>query len=155
MEAEVIADLIKKGGVYSGIEGSTPETVYKAMVQIVPLPAGLQRDALYDALMEREKILSTAVGRGIALPHARVPIIKDASDQEICVVYLKNPISMGSPDERNVFVMFMLLTANSQMHLDILGQLVTLFKRPSFYALLEKGASKDALIEEIKRLSAQ
>lgn len=152
MESSVIADLIMKGGVYSGIEGNTCEVVYKAMTGLVPLPEGLSKDTLYTALVEREKILSTAVGRGIALPHARVPIIKNISDQEICVAYLENPIRMGAPDERNVFVMFLLLTANSQMHLDILGQLVTLFKRPSFYSLLEKRADKNALIEEIKRL---
>lgn len=152
MQTNVIADLIRKGGVFDGIEGNTPEEVYKAVCQIVPLPEGITRETLYSALVEREKVLSTAVGGGIALPHARAPLLKSVNEQEICVIYLKNPINMGAPDAKNVFVMFLLLTANPQAHLDVLSRLVTLFKKPSFYSLLEKRAGKDALVEDIEKI---
>lgn len=150
MDFTVIGDLVRKGGVYDDIEGSTIDELYKTICQIVPLPEGLTKDALYSALIEREKILSTAVGNGIALPHARAPMLKSTDDQEICVVYLKNPINMGAPDERSVFVMFLLLTANPQMHLDILSRLVMLFRKGPFYKLLEERAGKDKLLEMIK-----
>lgn len=150
MKSSTIANLIRKGGVLSGVEGSTPEEVYKAVCNAVPLPEGINRDALCSALVEREKVLSTAVGSGIALPHTRVPLLKSVDDQEICVIYLKEPISMGSPDARNVFVMFLLLTANPQVHLEVLSTLVKLFRKPSFYSLLEKQAGADELIEAIE-----
>lgn len=152
MDLSEIAKLIDKGGVYDGIEGNTSEDVYKAISQIVPVPEGITRDALYSALVEREKVLSTAVGNGIALPHARAPILKSIDDQEICVIYLKKPINMFAPDGCSVFVMFLLLTANPQVHLDILSRLVTLFRMPPFYKLLEEKAGKSALLEKIKEL---
>lgn len=152
MEAKGIAELISKGGVISGMEGSTTDEIYKAVCQVIPLPEGITKETLYTALVEREKVLSTAVGNGIALPHARAPILKSLDDQEICVVYLKNPINMGAPDEKSVFVMFFLLTANPQVHLDILSSLVSLFRKPAFYKLLEEGAGKERLIEMIGKL---
>lgn len=155
METKTIADLIKRGAVYSSVEGNTPEEVYRAICEKVPRPAYLTSDALYSALMEREKILSTAVGRSIALPHARTSIVKSADDEEICVIYLKDAIDMGAPDGLKVFVMFLLITSSPQSHLDVLGHLVTLFRKPSFYSLLEKGADKDALVAEIDRLATE
>lgn len=154
METKRIADLIERGAVYSGVAGNTPEEVYKAMVPLLPLPEYLTGDTLCAALVEREKLLSTAVGRGIALPHTRTPVIKDDDDEKICVIYLNNPIDMGSPDGLKVFVMFLLMTKSPQSHLDVLGQLVTLFRKPSFYSLLEKGADKSALVAEINTLAA-
>lgn len=154
METKRIADLIMKGSVYSGIEGNTPEEVYQTVVKMVPLPEYLTGDVLCAALVDRERLLSTAVGRGIALPHTRTPVVKSDDDEQICVIYLKNPIDMGAPDGLKVFVMFLLMTKSSQSHLDVLGHLVTLFRKPSFYSLLEKGADKDALVAEMNRLSA-
>jgi nitrogen PTS system EIIA component len=145
-----IAQLIQKGGVYDNVEGETPEEVYKKISTVIPLPAGMTAEAVYDALSAREHVLSTAVGNGIALPHARAPIMKSEEDQQICIVYLKNPIDMKAPDERKVFVMFVLLTFNSQSHLRILSSLVTLFRKPQFRKLLEKHAGQEELLDAIR-----
>jgi nitrogen PTS system EIIA component len=147
-----IAGLIHKGGVYDSIDGTTPEEVYRTVSTIIPLPVDMAHEAVYDALCAREHVLSTAVGNGIALPHARAPLMKNEEDQEICIVYLKNPIDMKAPDERKVFVMFVLLTYNSQSHLKILSNLVTLFRKPQFRKLLEKHAGEAELLNAIREL---
>jgi nitrogen PTS system EIIA component len=147
-----IAGLIHKGGVYDNIDGTSPEEIYKTVSTIIPLPVDMTHEAVYDALCAREHVLSTAVGNGIALPHARAPLMKNENDQEICIVYLKNPIDMKAPDERKVFVMFVLLTYNSQSHLKILSNLVTLFRKPQFRKLLEKHAGEAELLNAIREL---
>lgn len=152
MEKSEIAKLIRKGGVYDGIEGGTPEEVYKEVSRTVPLPDGLTREVFYNALVDREKILSTAVGGGIALPHARTPLIRQADDMEICVVYLRDPINMGAPDGRSVFVMFVLLTSDAQLHLEVLSSLASMFRTKEFCALLESRAGVEALTEKIEKM---
>jgi len=147
-----IAGLIHKGGVYDNVEGTTAEEVYKKISTMIPLPSEMTAESVYNALAAREHVLSTAVGDGIALPHARAPIMKTENDQQICIVYLKNPIDMKAPDERKVFVMFVLLTFNSQSHLKILSKLVTLFRKPQFRKLLEKHAGEAELLNAIREL---
>ena len=84
MENEIdISELIHRGGILKNVEGSTTSEIYKNIVQMIDLPDCMDRDQVYNALCAREEILSTAVGNGIALPHARAPIMKDEKDQRI------------------------------------------------------------------------
>lgn len=147
-----IADLIRKGGVFDNVPGSTPEEIYLNISKMIDLPYGITSDQVYNGLCAREKILSTAVGNGIALPHARTPVMKEFGDQRVIVVYLKEPLDMHAPDERKVSVMFILLTANSQTHLKVLSALVGLFRKNSFRKLLDNHATEAQLINAIMEL---
>ncbi len=154
MENEVdITQLIHRGGIFKNVEGNTPQEVYSKLSKMIDLPDGMTSDQVYNALCAREQVLSTAVGNGIALPHARAPIMKNEKDQRICVVYLKKPIDMKAPDERNVFVMFVLLTHNSQIHLKILSTLAGLFRSAKFRKALEDQADEATLSALIKELA--
>lgn len=147
-----IADLIHKGGIYRDVEGTTPEEIYQNVSKMIQLPDGMTSEQIYNALCAREKVLSTAVGNGIALPHARSPIMKDEQDQRICVVYLKNPLDMKAPDERLVYVMFVLLTQNSQVHLQVLSGLAGLFRSLRFRKALESKVDEAELLSIIREL---
>ena len=147
-----LAQLIHRGGVFKNVEGSTPQEIYAKVCKMIDLPEGMTSDDVYNALCAREEVLSTAVGNGIALPHARAPIMRDASEQRICVVYLKNPIDMKAPDEREVFVMFVLLAHNSQIHLKVLSSLAALFRDPKFKKALELRSDEATLASIIKEL---
>ncbi len=147
-----LAALIHRGGVFFDVEGSTPQEIYKTVSGMITLPDELTSEQIYNALCAREQVLSTAVGNGIALPHARASIIKDAEQQQICVVYLKNPIDMQAPDEREVYVMFVLLTQNSQVHLKVLTELAGLFRNLRFRKALESHAGEAELLSLIREL---
>ena len=144
--------LIHRGGVFFDIEGATPQEVYKNISEKIEKPEGVTSELVYTALCAREQVLSTAVGNGIALPHARASIIKSDENQKICVVYLKKPIDMQAPDEREVFVMFVLLTSNSQVHLKVLTELAGLFRKLRFRKALEAHAGEAELLSLIREL---
>ena len=148
-----LAQLIHRGGVFKNVEGSTPQEIYSKVCKMIDLPEGLSSDDVYNALCASEEVLSTEVGNGIALPHARSPIMKNESEQRICVVYLKNPIDMKAPDEREVFVMFILLAHNSQIHLKVLSSLASLFRDPKFKKALELRSDEAVLASIIKELA--
>ncbi|MCQ2573392.1 MAG: PTS sugar transporter subunit IIA [Treponema sp.] len=147
-----IIPLIHKGGIFRGVEGTTPEEIYEKVSKMIDLPDSMTSEQVYNALCAREKILSTAVGNGIALPHARSPIMKNEEDQRICIVYPKEPLEMKAPDEKKVTVMFILLTHNSQTHLRVLSTLVGLFRKNSFKKLLDEQADEASLLNAIKEL---
>ena len=147
-----LSKLIHQGGVFFEVEGNTPEEIYKNISTMIKIPEGLTGEQIYSALCAREQVLSTAVGNGIALPHARASIIKNPDDQQICVVYLKNAIDMQAPDEREVFVMFVLLTQNSQVHLKVLTELAGLFRNLRFRKALEAHANEAEILSLIREL---
>ena len=147
-----IAPLIHKGGIFKDVEGTTPQEIYEKISKMLVLPDSMTSEEVYNALCAREQILSTAVGNGIALPHARSPIMKAEEDQRICVVYLKEPMDMKAPDEKKVSVMFILLTSNPQTHLKVLSTLVGLFRKNSFRKLLDEHADEAQLLNAIKEL---
>ena len=148
-----LAQLIHRGGIFKNVEGNTPQEIYAKVSKMIDLPDGMTSDTVYNALCDREAVLSTAVGNGIALTHARPPIMRDASEQRICVVYLKNPIDMKAPDEREVFVMFVLLAHNSQIHLKVLSSLAALFRNSQFKKALELRSDEATLSSIIKELA--
>ena len=146
-----LTSLISKGGVFT-VEGSSTTEIYEKVCSLIKFPESITSDAVFNALCAREKIMSTAVGNGIALPHASVPIIKEEEEQRVCVVYLKEPLDMNAPDEMKVHTMFVILTQNRQTHLQVLSRLVSLLRDTSFLKLLENQANGVDLIEKIREL---
>ena len=87
-----IAQLIHRGGIFKNVEGNTPQEIYAKISKMIDLPDGMTSEQVYNALCAREKILSTAVGNGIALPHARTPIIKEENDQKFEIVLIPSKL---------------------------------------------------------------
>ena len=148
MEEKVdIGELILRGGVINSLDADTPFEAYEQLKTKMRLPKSVSPENLYEGLYAREKVVSTAVGRGIALPHCRDIILTGDDERQITVVYLKNPIDMNAPDGRKVDTMFVLLTGNSQSHLQVLSRLAGLIKDDSFVELLRNRATAEQLAE--------
>ena len=145
-----LADLIERGGIFYDVRGKSPAQVYRYVAENMTLPVGYVRSDIEKELLEREKILSTAVGNGIAIPHARSPIMKKAEDQRIVLAFLENPLEMGAPDERSVYALFIILSAKAQFHVQILSNLAKLFHNEDFRKFLETIPQKDALLKRIR-----
>ena len=103
---------------------------------------------VYDVLDENRPYQFTYREYNYLIQH----IGENEEDQQITVCYLKEPIDMNAPDARHVYVMFVLLTSNSQTHLQVLSQLATLFKEESIKQLLEKHAGQEELVKAIQEL---
>lgn len=147
-----IGDLILCGGVIGNVDADTPFEVYEQIKTKIRLPKSVTPAQLLEGLSAREKVLSTAVGRGIALPHCRDILLTGSDEQQITVVYLKEPIDMNAPDGRKVDTMFVLLTSNSQSHLQVLSRLAGLIKDDSFVELLRSRASAEELADAANKI---
>lgn len=148
-----ICSLIENGGLFYDVEGSSPQEVYKNVVENFTLPDYLNKEELLEELLTREKILSTAVGSGIAIPHPRRPMMQNDQDQKIFVCFLKNSLDMNAPDARKVFVMFFVLSSSSKTHLDVLSSLAKAIKYTEFKQILQTRPSAKDLIEAFKKYS--
>lgn len=83
---------------------------------------GLSRALVTDSLFSRERLGSTGLGHGVAIPHGR---IKGLKAPMAAVIQLAKPIGFDSPDEQAVGLMIFLLVpeAATQKHLEILSEI--------------------------------
>ncbi len=83
---------------------------------------GLSRARVTDSLFSRERLGSTGLGHGVAIPHGR---IKGLKSPMAAVFQLANPIGFEAPDELPVGLMIFLLVpeAATQKHLEILSEI--------------------------------
>ncbi|KAF1020861.1 MAG: Nitrogen regulatory protein [Paracidovorax wautersii] len=86
---------------------------------------GLSRALVTDSLFARERLGSTGLGHGVAIPHGR---IKGLKSPMAAVLRLENPIGFDAPDEQPVNLLIFLLVpeAATQKHLEILSEIAEL-----------------------------
>lgn len=142
-------NMINAGGVFDNIAGNTVQEVYKNFIDAADFGNSLDKTQVYNALCEREELMSTAIGLGIALAHPRVPIVKDESDERIFIIYPKNPIDMKALDETPVHAIFVILAHSLKTHLYVLNLLSVLFRDITFLRLLKTHLDKKTLLTEI------
>ena len=92
---------------------------------------GLERAAVYESLFSRERLGSTGLGAGIAVPHGRIKGLKTAL---AAFFRLTAPIAFESPDGQPVNQLLFLLAPEdeTQQHLDILAEVAQLFSDDTF-----------------------
>jgi len=104
--------------------------------------SGLTRQQVIDSLMMRERMGSTGLGQGIAIPHGRVKGLREAIG---AFIRLASPLAFDAPDERPVSLVFVLLVPEraTDLHLQILSNLAEMFSDRDLRAQL--ASATDAL----------
>lgn len=100
-------------------------------------------DALFDALMGREKLGSTALGEGVAVPHCRI----DASTMRAALVSLPEPVDFEASDGIPVDLLFVLVVPEEEQtaHLEALATLAGIFSQAGNRAELRACVSDESL----------
>jgi len=149
-----LADLIERGGVYYNIAGSNPVEALNEATKALALPKSLDRETLLTAILEREALMPTALGHGVAIPHPRNSMLTDPSMQRVAVFFLKSPIPYNALDRKPVTVLFLILSADARSHLATLAAVSHLCQRPEFLAFLAARPSKEELVARIAEAEA-
>ena len=100
--------------------------VFERAAEAMGAALSLSSETIYRALLAREKLGSTAIGEGIAIPHCR---INECSEAAGCLVTLQEPIDYGSADGQDVDIIFVLLVPEeaTEAHLKLLAALARSF----------------------------
>ncbi len=105
---------------------------------------GLSRALVTDSLFARERLGSTGLGHGVAIPHGR---IKGLKAPMAAVFQLARPIGFDAPDEQPVVLLIFLLVpeAATQKHLEILSEIAELLSDSVLREKIKACASIDEL----------
>jgi len=144
-----IVGYLKEDWVVSDLQGTDKTSVLRelASVLVKPCQAGSLEDLLR-VLLEREKLESTGIGDGIAIPHGRLKKLK-----EFCVSFGRSAegIDFDSIDGKPSHLFFLVMAPENSAvnNLKLLGRIVTLLKDPSFKKRLMEAPSQKELFQFI------
>ncbi len=127
-----------------GIKATSKRQVLSAVAAAVSASRGLDEKQVFDVLHERERLGSTAIGGGVAIPHGKLPGLQSLVGY---AVKLETPVDFDAFDEQPVDLVVVLLApdSGSAEHLRILARLSRMLRDPHQCALLRNSQNNESL----------
>ena len=141
-----IAQLLPESNILLDIEATSKKRLFEQVGQLFEDRAQIARATVFDSLFAREKLGSTGLGQGIAIPHGR---IKGLDRTVAAFVRPRQPIPFDAPDGKPVGHVFVLLVPEqaTEEHLQLLSELAQMFSDRPFRDKLAAAATPDELVQ--------
>ncbi|MCL2021074.1 MAG: PTS sugar transporter subunit IIA [Betaproteobacteria bacterium] len=126
-----ITAILPESRILLGLEASSKKRLFEEAGQLFEATCGIERALVFDTLLAREKLGSTGLGHGIAIPHGRVKGLEEAAGM---FIRLAEPLDFDAPDGKPVSMVFVLLAPGeaAEASLQILASLAGAFAERSF-----------------------
>lgn len=127
----LISRLLPLSNVVADLDASSKKRVFEQAGLLFENNQGIARSTVFDSLFARERLGSTGLGQGVAIPHGRIKGLRDAVG---AFIRLAQPVPFEAPDGKPVNLMFVLLVPESatEHHLRLLSELAQMFSDRSF-----------------------
>ena len=149
-----LAEALEAGGIFYQLEDTSKDRALRAVVNVLPLPDGTDRELLLRLFQAREASASTAVGDGIAIPHVRNPIVLNVGQPIVALCFLERPVDFAALDGKPVHVLFSLICPTMRSHLQMLSRLSYALHDAKFKKVVIHQAKRDEILEEVRRVEA-
>ena len=126
-----LASILPSAQVLVSVDATSKKRAFEEAGLLFESQHGLSRALITDSLFARERLGSTGLGQGIAIPHGRIKGLKDAAG---AFLRLATPVQFDAPDGRPVSMLFVLLVPEqaNETHLQLLSELAQMFSDPAF-----------------------
>ena len=140
----LIAALLPVADVVVDLEASSKKRVFEQAGIVFENNQGIGRSLVFDSLFAREKLGSTGLGQGVAIPHGRIKGLKEAVG---AFMRLSTPVQFDAPDGRPVGLVFVLMVPEqaTEHHLQLLSELAQRFSDRGFREQLAAAADAQAI----------
>lgn len=146
-----LGELLERGRIHYGLPGTSIREVLDNFIRAVKVPETVPAQDLLRAVMEREALMPTGAGKGIAIPHPRNPIITGEEGQFTAMAFLEHDIDWKALDGKPVNTLILTVSASAQFHLKILSVISFFCQDEKFIRLLGERASEEKIIGYIKQ----
>lgn len=129
------------------LEAANKEDALRRLVEALQSSVDIEiRDKALHAVLERESIMSTGVGKGLAIPHGRVSGI---TTNYAAFASLKSPVEYGSIDGKEVNMIFLLIgpEAQNSLHIKLLSRISRLMNNDLFRASLAECETSEEILQ--------
>jgi len=127
----LISKILLPDNILLDTESTSKKRVFERVGLLFENNQQIARSMVFDSLFAREKLGSTGLGQGVAIPHGRIAKLRDAT---AAFVMTSNSIPFDAPDGLPVNLIFVLLVPEraNDLHLQILGELAQMFSDSQF-----------------------
>ncbi|HEY6821935.1 MAG TPA: PTS sugar transporter subunit IIA [Burkholderiales bacterium] len=122
----LVAKLLPASHVAIDLQVSSKKRLFEQAGLLFENLDGIARSAVFDSLFARERLASTGLGQGVAIPHGRIKGLREATG---AFFRLAQPVPFDAPDSQPVTLAFVLLVPEqaTEKHLQILSELAQMF----------------------------
>jgi PTS system nitrogen regulatory IIA component len=140
----IIASILSHTNVVAEFSASSKKRVFEEAALLFEAQRGLARDCVFEKLFARERLGSTGLGHGVAIPHCRIEGLTEVAG---AFIRLATPIPFDAIDDEPVKLIFVLLVPcdANDTHLNILAELAQMFSDSALRERLLAAADADAL----------
>ena len=148
-----ISALLSPQKIFIDTEVSSKKKLLELIANIVADQTQLPESTIFSNLLNRERLGSTGLGQGFAVPHARIP---ELDKTLACFFRLKQAVNFESPDNRPVDLVFTIVIPEeaTEEHLLILSSLARIFSNNEVCEAIRAAGSRDE-IEQIIQSAEQ
>ncbi|MEX2116568.1 MAG: PTS sugar transporter subunit IIA [Bacteroidota bacterium] len=149
-----ITDILTEQFVRTNLPGTTKDEILNAVIDVAASSERvLDKEKLREAIFEREKIMSTGVGSGFAIPHGKTDAVTDIVG---AFAITAQPIDYKSLDEQPVRIVFLLIGRESMVgpHIKLLSRISRLMNKEDFRKKLLSAQSPSDVLEIFKQEEA-
>ena len=128
-----LSNIITPERIVSSLDGSSKKRVLELTAEFIAEESQIDSEDVYQGLINRERLGSTGIGHGVAIPHCRLTSLGD-NETRGYLIQLNQGVEFDSIDGQNVELLFVLLVPEStnQAHLNLLAQLANCFSNEQF-----------------------
>jgi len=140
----LVSKLLPASNIVIDLEASSKKRVFEQAGLLFENNQGIARSQVFDSLFAREKLGSTGLGQGVAIPHGRIKGLRDAVG---AFIRMTTPVQFDAPDGKAVTLLFVLLVPEqaTEHHLQILSELAQMFSDKGFRDNLANAADSAAI----------
>jgi PTS system nitrogen regulatory IIA component len=140
----LISQILSVENVILDTESTSKKRVFERVGILFENNRQIARSQVFDSLFAREKLGSTGLGQGVAIPHGRIKNLREAV---AAFVKTQSPIPFDAPDGQPVNLIFVLLVPEraTDAHLQLLGELAQMFSDKTFREQLQASSDPAAI----------
>ena len=150
-----LSEALQAGGIHYRVEGKDKAAVLSSVVSILSLPSEVDREFLYQVLLTRESLGSTAIGNGIAIPHVRNPITLHIDRPMVGLCFLEHPIDFQAIDGYPVHTLFTIVSPTIKAHINLLSKLSFGLRGSEFADAVSRVDSRERILSAAIQLDDQ
>jgi PTS system nitrogen regulatory IIA component len=140
----LVAKLLNEKHVAVDLQVSSKKRLFEQAGLLFENQDGIARSVVFESLFARERLGSTGLGQGVAIPHGRIKGLKEAQG---ALLRLAQPVPFDAPDGQPVGLVFVLLVPEkaTEKHLQILSELAQMFSDRALREAMARAADAASL----------
>jgi PTS system nitrogen regulatory IIA component len=144
---------IHKGDVIENLKSSNKEEIIYLTIDSLSEKLMFNTEAVAELFMERENLMPTSLGKGVAVPHTREFLINGLFDA-VVVVYPEEEADWGGLDGSSIHTLFFLFACDDRRHLNLLAKIAHFISKEEHIEFLKTKPKKEVLLQFIKEWEA-